>query len=249
MKVTRHIRLEIAANSLASAVAAQEGGADRIELCDNLEAGGTTPSYGTIAAARDVLKLPLFVLVRPRAGDFLYDSRERDVMLRDIELCRKLGCDGVVIGALDADGDVDVVFSREMVAAAGAMHTTFHRAFDAVRDPSRALETIITLGCAQVLTSGGYASAPEGALAIAGHVETARGRLLVMAGAGITPGNVAPLVGVTGVEDVHASARAVRTTAMRFHNQRLAGLDHDWQQTDRATVRALRDALDGCVSR
>ncbi len=236
--------LEIAAGSLASALAAQDGGADRVELCEGLEYGGTTPSYGTLALAREHLRIPLFVLVRPRAGDFLYDARETETMLRDIELCVRLGCDGVVIGALDAAGDVDQALCRTLMAAAGALQVTFHRAFDAARDPAQALERIAALGCRRVLTSGGRASAPEAAAALAGFVRQAAGRLSVMPGAGIDAGNVAALVRATGAREFHASAKAPRTSAMRFRNDALAGLAPDWQQTDPARVRALRTALD-----
>ncbi len=146
--------LEIASNSLASALAAQAGGADRIELFDNLAEGGTTPSFATIAIARERLSIPLFVLVRPRPGDFHYDALETELMLRDIAQCRALGCDGVVIGALDVQGNIDLPLCRELVQAAGPLQVTFHRAFDAARDLPAALEQVIGLGCQRVLTSG-----------------------------------------------------------------------------------------------
>ncbi|MBB3274394.1 MULTISPECIES: copper homeostasis protein CutC [unclassified Pseudoxanthomonas] len=235
--------LEIAANSHLSALAAQAGGADRIELCENLGEGGTTPSYGTLARTRDRLSIPIFVLIRPRAGDFLYGPEETEVMLHDIAACRQLGCDGVVIGALDAGGDIDLPLCRELVSAASGMGVTFHRAFDAVRDPARALEAVVALGCDRVLTSGGQADAVLGAAAIAGHVRQAAGRIAILAGAGLTPGNVAGLVQATGVNEVHASAKARRATAMAFHNPALAGLEYDRQETDPAIVTAFRRAL------
>ncbi|MDR0182849.1 copper homeostasis protein CutC [Lysobacter arvi] len=236
------VRLEIAANSLASALAAQEGGADRVELCENLGEGGCTPSYGTLAMARERLRIPLYVLIRPRGGDFLYDAHERDTMLRDIELCVRLGCDGVVIGALDREGDVDVALCRDLVAAARPLGVTFHRAIDVARDPHAALEAAIALGCERVLTSGARASAPDGAATIASFVQRAAGRLGVMAGAGITPANVRDLVQRTGVREVHASAKAPVESGMRLA-RRLPGLDAQRWQTDAATVRALREAL------
>ena len=237
------VQLEIAANSLASALAAQEGGADRVELCENLGEGGCTPSYGTLAMARERLRVPLYVLIRPRAGDFLFDALERDTMLRDIEMCVRLGCDGVVIGALDADGDVDVAVCRDLVAAAGTLGVTFHRAIDVARDPHAALDAAIELGCERVLTSGAHASAIDGAGGIASFVRRAEGRIGVMAGAGVTSGNVRELVRCTGVREVHASARVRRESAM--HLQRvLPGLEAQWWQTDRETVRALRQSLE-----
>ncbi|UNK50917.1 copper homeostasis protein CutC [Lysobacter sp. S4-A87] len=235
--------LEIAANSLASAQAAQEGGADRVELCENLGDGGCTPSYGTIALARERLQIPLYVLIRPRAGDFLYDSCEREVMLRDIESCVRLGCDGVVIGALADDGGVDEVVCLELIAAAGTLGITFHRAFDVARDQAQALESVIALGCERVLTSGARSTAPEGAGTIAALVRQAARRIRVMAGAGITEDNLAELVIRSGADEFHASAKAHRSSRMRHPNQRIAGLDAHWLQSDADRVRALRAVL------
>ncbi|WP_312315659.1 copper homeostasis protein CutC [Stenotrophomonas sp.] len=235
--------LEIASNSVASALAAQRGGADRIELFDNLAEGGTTPSFGSVALAREQLKIPLFVLVRPRPGDFHYDALERELMLRDIQQCRALGCDGVVIGALDAEGHVDVPLCRELVQAAGSMQVTFHRAFDAARDLSAALEDVISLGCQRVLSSGGQASAEAGAEVLAALVKQAAGRISVMAGAGIKPGNIASVAQATGCLELHASAKAVRRSGMRFQNPALVGLSPDWVATDADEVAALRAAL------
>jgi copper homeostasis protein len=237
--------LEIAANSLASALAAQEGGADRIELCENLGEGGCTPSHGTLALARDRLRIPLYVLIRPRAGDFLYSALERDVMLRDIEACVRLGCDGVVIGALAADGSVDTAACHELIVAAGALGVTFHRAFDAASNQDHALEAVIGLGCERVLTSGARSSAMEGASTIAAVVKQAQGRIRVMAGAGIDASNVQELAGRSRADEFHASAKALRASSMAYRNEGLAGLDHDWLQTDAAAVRRLRGAIDG----
>lgn len=236
--------LEIAANSLASALAAQEGGADRVELCENLGDGGCTPSYGTIALARERLHIPLYVLIRPRAGDFLYDALEREVMLRDIESCVRLGCDGVVIGALADDGSVDEVLCRELIAAAGTLGITFHRAFDVARDQAQALETLISLACERVLTSGAQSTAPEGADTIAALARQADRRIRVMAGAGISEDNLAGLVTRSGANEFHASAKALRSSPMQHVSQGIAGLDAHWLQSDVDRVRALRAALD-----
>ncbi len=241
--MARHT-LEIASNSVASALAAQQGGADRIELFDNLAEGGTTPSHGSIAAARERLQIPLFVLIRPRPGDFRYDALETDIMLRDIAQCRQLGCDGVVIGALDAAGDIDVPLCRDLVAAAGPLGVTFHRAFDAARDLPAALEQVIALGCQRVLSSGGQASAQAGSDMLARLVTQAGDRLAVMAGAGISPENITDIATTTGCRELHASAKTVRLSGMRYRNGDLRGLDNDWTQTDANTVAALRAALD-----
>lgn len=235
--------LEIASNSVASALAAQAGGADRIELFDNLGEGGTTPSHASIAVARERLRIPLFVLVRPRPGDFRYDALETELMLRDIANCRQLGCDGVVIGALDADGNIDTALCRELIAAAGPLGITFHRAFDAARDLPRALEDVIALGCHRVLSSGGQTSAEAGAGMLATLVAQAKGRISVMAGAGITSQNIAAIAASTGCTELHASAKAARRSSMRFQNPALAGLSPDWTLTDAGEVAALRAAL------
>ncbi len=216
--------LEIAANSLGSALAAQAGGADRVELCANLSEAGTTPSPGTLAVTRDRLHIPLYVLIRPRAGDFCYDDADVEVMLRDIETCVALGCDGVVIGALDVEGDVDTATCRALIAAAGLLGVTFHRAFDVARDPARALRTIIELGCERVLTSGGEAIALVGVQRIAEFVEQAGPGIVVMAGAGIDASNVRDVVERSHVREVHASARGMCVSRSSHRNDRLPEL-------------------------
>lgn len=236
--------LEIAADGVRSAVAAETGGGDRVELCAGLGEGGTTPSHGVIAATRDAVRIPVFVLVRPRNGDFLYDTREVDAMCRDIRDCAALGCEGVVIGALDADGGIDLDACRAMIDAARGLEITFHRAFDAVADRARALEQIIGLGCSRVLTSGGARSAPEGAEAIAASVRQATGRITILSGAGINAGNLAELVTRSGGHEFHASARGIVRSPMRYRNPALEGLSVDWQDTDAARVRKLREILD-----
>lgn len=239
--------LEIAADGVRSAIAAEAGGGDRIELCAGLGEGGTTPSHGVIAATRDAVKIPVFVLIRPRNGDFLYDAREVEAMCRDIRDCAALGCEGVVIGALDADGGIDLEACRAMVDAARGLDITFHRAFDSVSDRARALEQIIDLGCSRVLTSGAARSAPEGAAEIAENVRQAAGRIVILSGAGINAGNLAELVARTGGQEFHASARGLVHSPIRWRNPALEGLSVDWYDTDAARVRALREILDAAV--
>ncbi|KRG70579.1 copper homeostasis protein CutC [Pseudoxanthomonas dokdonensis] len=236
--------LEIAAGSLVSALAAQQGGADRVELCEALEIGGTTPSYGTLALARERLRIPLFVLIRPRPGDFVYDAHEAEVMLRDIETCVRIGCDGIVAGALDADGDIDEPLCRQLLAAAGLLPVTFHRAFDVVSNPAAALERIAALGFSRLLTSGGRASAEQGSALIAACVEQVQGRLQVMPGGGLDEGNIARVASLTRAREFHASAKVRRTSAMRAPSVVLPGLSTSWSETDAVRVRVLRDALD-----
>lgn len=235
--------LEIAAGSLASALAAQTGGADRIELCANLDEGGTTPSLGTLAVTRDRVRIPIRAIIRPRAGDFCYDASDVDVMLCDVETCVTLGLDGVVIGALDANGDVDERTCRALIEAAGSLSVTFHRAFDVVRDRERALETIIALGCDRVLTSGGAATALAGAEQIAATVQQAGTRIRVIAGAGITPENIAELARRSGAHEFHGSARGLRASVSRHHADPLPGLESNWRETDAVIVRAMIGAL------
>jgi copper homeostasis protein len=235
--------LEIAANSVASALAAQEGGAGRVELCTGLELGGLTPSHAQIALARERLHIPLVVLIRPRAGDFLYSDLECETMQRDIETCVALGCDGVVLGVLDAGGNVDTARCRALITAATPLGVTFHRAFDLSCDLAQALEDIVALGCERILTSGAQASAVEGAALIRDLVVQAGGRLAVMPGAGITAQNVAALAAATGAREFHASAKQPRPSAMRHRRALLADMQTGELRSDAAQVRALADAL------
>lgn len=236
--------LEVAANSVASSCAAQAGGAGRVELCSALELGGVTPSWATIAMARERLRIPLYVLVRPRAGDFLYDDLECETMLRDIEACANLGCDGVVIGVLDADGNVDMARCRPLVAAAGDMGVTFHRAFDHASDQARALEDVVGLGCERVLTSGGRPGATQAVDAIRALVVQAGDRLSVMPGAGVNADNLAQLARATGAREFHASAKRQHPSGMRIRarlDDMAAGEVRSDEQAVRAMAAVLRD--------
>ncbi|MGN2252823.1 copper homeostasis protein CutC [Frateuria sp. GZRe12] len=241
--------LEVAANSVASALAAQDGGAGRVELCAALELGGVTPSYAEIATARDRLTIPLYVLIRPRAGDFLYNDFECEVMLRDVEACVALGCDGVVLGVLDAEGRVDQARCRALVDAAGRLGVTFHRAFDMVVDQAQALEAVIGLGCERVLSSGARASAIEGAAALRALVAQAAGRVVVMPGAGVHAGNIAALVRATNASEFHASAKRALPSGMRHHQAGLEDMATGEWRSDRAEVRAMVAALQDLAAR
>jgi copper homeostasis protein len=238
--------LEVAANSLASALAAQEGGANRIELCAALELGGLTPSYAQIALTRERVRIPIYVLIRPRPGDFVYSDSESETMQRDIETCVSLGCDGIVIGALDENGAVDVSRCRALIAAAGGRGVTFHRAFDMSHDPDAALEQIIALRCERVLTSGTQADAVAGAALIGKLVEQAAGRISVMPGAGVTAQNIGTLRALTGAREFHASAKRELATRMRGGKD-LAGMTAGEVRSDVELVRALVAALKGAA--
>jgi copper homeostasis protein len=233
--------LEICAGSIQSAVAAQAGGAHRIELCQNLEQGGTTPSFGLIQEVRRQLTIPAFVLIRPRPGNFCYDAAELAIMVADVAQCRALGCAGVVIGALDEAGRVDVASCRALIEAAGPLQITFHRAFDVCQNQAQALETIIGLGCQRVLTSGGQASAPAGQAQLAALVHQAAGRIRIMPGAGITPATLGPLLAATGATEFHASAKHLVASPAAKATE----FDAPRWETDAATVAALVARLRG----
>lgn len=237
--------LEVAANSVASAMAAQAGGADRIELCAGLELGGLTPSPGLLAMARERLRIPVYVLIRPRGGDFLYNDDETETMRRDIEACVAAGCDGVVLGALDIDGNVDLPRCRALVSAAKGLGVTFHRAIDVSRDPLQALEDAIALGCERVLSSGARTGAPLGADLLREMVRRAGDRIVVMPGAGVNAGNIAALRAATGAREFHASAKRTLPSAMRHPTDDALGMSDGESRTDAEEVRRLVAALRG----
>lgn len=239
--------MEIAANSVVSALAAEAGGASRVELCSALEVGGLTPSHAMQALARERLRIPVHVLIRPRAGDFVFDDLECEVMRRDIIACRALGCAGVVIGVLTADGAVDVARCRGLIAAAQGMPVTFHRAFDFARDPFAALDAVMALGCTRLLTSGQARDALAGAPLIARLIARAEGRIIVMPGGGIDAGNIAAIVRGTGARELHGSAKVQVATRMRGHSTPLGEMDTSHWQTDANQVRARVAALSAAI--
>ena len=238
--------LEVAANSVASALAAEAGGATRVELCSALALGGLTPSHAAIAMAVEHLRIPVHVLIRPRGGDFVFDDLECAVMRRDIETCKSLGCAGVVIGVLTANGEVDAARCRGLIDAAGGMSVTFHRAFDFAREPETALEAIIALGCERVLTSGQAPDALTGAPLIRTLIEQAHGRIAIMPGGGIDAHNAAAIAQATGAREFHASAKVRVPDRMR--NTGIGGMGGGHWQTDADEVRARVEALHGCAS-
>lgn len=235
--------LEVAADSIGSALAAQAGGAMRVELCGGLDGGGLTPSFGTLAVVRDRLTIPLYVLIRPRVGDFVFDAAEVEAMRRDVEQCVRLGCDGVVLGALDPAGEVDMATMRVLIAAAGSLGVTFHRAIDVSADPRRALEDAIALGCERVLTSGARETAEEGAGLIAELVRQAGTRLSVMPGSGVSDANLARLRALTGAREFHGSARGALASRALTSHPHVRSLGGDRMQTDVERVRRMVASL------
>lgn len=215
-------RFEICANSVASCIAAQEGGADRVELCAGIPEGGTTPSYGMIRSARENISIGLNVIIRPRGGDFLYTEEEIQEMLYDIRIARSLGADGLVFGCLLPDGTVDMNNMRRLMEAAGDTPVTFHRAFDHCSDPFQALEDIISLGCSRILTSGCMPTAFEGLELLARLVEKAAGRIIIMPGCGVNESNIAETARLSGAREFHFSARESVESGMSFRNPAVA---------------------------
>jgi copper homeostasis protein len=214
------ILVEACVDSVESAAAAVQGGAHRLELCANLVEGGTTPSTGAIAVARE-LNVILHVMIRPRGGDFCYTAREFESMRRDAGEARRVGADGVVFGLLAPDGTVEADRTRILIEDARPLRVTVHRAFDVARDPDEALDTLIALGVDRVLTSGQHATVPEGLPAIRSLVERAAGRIGSLPGGGITAENVVAVVRATGVREVHVHAARAFPSPMRFKNSRV----------------------------
>ncbi len=248
--MSRGYKIEICANSLESALNAQLAGADRVELCAGIPEGGTTPSFGTIIHARELLTTTgLNVIIRPRGGDFLYSSHELDIMFDDIRAAREVGVDGVVFGCLDAEGNVNMEVMKILVEAAGDMSITFHRAFDMCRNPRRALEDIIDLGIDRILTSGAQATAEHGIPLLKSLVDQADGRIIIMPGCGINAGNIRRIAEETGAEEFHFSARSAVESGMAFRNPTasMGGIVHideyKTEVTDPGLVKAAIDAL------
>lgn len=200
------ITLEICTGSLESILAAREGGADRVEVCTALEVGGLTPSAGHIEAALAVEGIRKNVLIRPRGGDFCYNATEQRIIERDICMCRELGADGVVVGALNADGTLDAEALRRYRRLAGDMYLTFHRAFDVCTAPHEALKQLIDMGYDCILTSGQQPRAEEGVELLRSLVETAGNYLTIMPGSGVTPANARSIIQSTKAQAIHASA-------------------------------------------
>ena len=208
--------LEIATSDFETTKSAVEGGADRIELCANLNEGGTTPCYGTIYQCRERFDVLLYPIIRPRGGDFLYTDDEYEIMLHDVKLCKQLGCDGIVIGLLNKDGAIDGKRTAALIEIAYPMGVTFHRAFDRCRDPWEAMEQLIEIGCERILTSGQQPTANEGMELIAELNRIADHRIIIMPGSGVRRENIKLLAEKTGCKEFHSSLRSRTKTKMEF---------------------------------
>jgi copper homeostasis protein len=216
--------VEVVVYNIESAFKAQEGGADRIELCENPGEGGTTPSYGTIDLVRQNLSIDVYIMVRPRGGDFHYSNFEFHAMKRDLSMCQKLSVDGVVFGILNPDGTLDKKRCKELIDKARPLKVTCHRAFDMTRDPFEALEDCIEVGFDRILTAGQQAQAVKGTGLIKQLIEKANGRIKIMPGSGVNENTVEEIVSKTGAKEIHFSAMASRPSAMVFQNSSIAGM-------------------------
>ena len=237
--------IEIATSDFLTTKSAVEGGADRIELCANLAEGGTTPSYAHIKKCREAFNIPLFPIIRPRGGDFLYKKDEFEIMKNDIKLCKELGCEGIVIGLLNMDGTIDITRTSELIELAYPLEVTFHRAFDRCKDPFVALEQLIEIGCQRILTSGQKPTVSEGVDLIAELNKKSDDRIVIMPGSGVRKENIKMLVEKTGCIEFHSSLRGKAKSPMQFVHPAFANSEESYSNNEISPdeVRALRNAL------
>ncbi len=243
---------EVVVYNIESALRAQEGGADRIELCDNPAEGGTTPSFGMIEQVRQNISMDVYVMLRPRGGDFCYSNYEFHIMKRDLMQCQRLSVDGVVFGILNENGTMDKKRCKELIDKARPLKVTCHRAFDMTRDPFEALEDCIELGFDRILTSGQRTKALDGIDLIAELVKKANGRIAIMAGSGVNEETVTEIVKKTAVSEIHFSAATFRDSAMQFKNPNVAALGGDSgreyksRSVDPKMVQRIRALAENC---
>jgi copper homeostasis protein len=246
---------EVVVYNIESALKAQEGGADRIELCDNPAEGGTTPSPGTVEVIRQNVSMDVYVMIRPRGGDFCYSRYEFHAMKRDIFQFQKLGVDGFVFGILNPDGTLDKARCKELIDKAKPLKCTCHRAFDMTRDPFEALDDCIEVGFERVLTAGQRPKALEGAGLIRQLVESAGDRIKIMPGSGVNEQTVVEIVSKTGAREIHFSATAERTSPMIYRNEAIAAMGEQGSSefvlrtVDAARVRRMRELAESVSSK
>ena len=216
------LTVEVSIDALESAIAAERGGAMRVELCSNLPEGGVTPSAGLIATVRQKISIGLQVMIRPRAGDFCYTAEELGIMKRDVLMAKQLGADGVVFGILDLDGNIDIDRTSQLVDLARPLKTTYHRAFDMSADLQRSLERVVETGADRILTSGGSPTALEGAATLRTLVEAAKERVTIIGCGGISPQNVRAVIEQTGIREIHAGLRTSMASPVRYRNENIS---------------------------
>ncbi len=241
------MKVEICAQSYTSALTAQRGGADRIELCAALPLGGTTPSHGTIKLTRDYLQIPICVLIRPRGGDFFYSDAEMEEIFHDIEFCKVIGVDGIVVGAQNLDGTLNLQLMKQMQVIAGPMEVICHRVFDQTPDPFVAMEQLIELGYTRILSSGQQPTAFEGRHLLAELIQKADNRITIMPGSGIHEANIVELLQVTRANEIHFTAQAPiearvkNETTVDFLSNPSTNTSH--YETNLARIQAIRNLL------
>jgi copper homeostasis protein len=244
--------LEICCTSFESAKIAAEGGANRIELCDNLFEGGTTPSAGMILKIKDKVDIGLYVIIRPRGGDFVYSDDEFRIMQKDIQFCHDIGVDGIVSGVLTIDGDIDVEHTKQLVELSGNMDFTFHRAFDLVRNPEKALQDVISTGTSRILTSGLENNVVEGSEMLKDLVELAGNDIKIMAGGGLKSANIQEIIDTTGCNEFHTTAKVwVNSTFIHQSDVKMNGSADIPQDmimvASLEEVKKLRNIIDGKI--
>ena len=209
-------KLEIAVFSVEAAITALKAGAHRIEFCENPQEGGTTPSYGSLSTLITLTSKPVFPIIRPRGGDFLYTKNEFNAMRLDVLMAKKLDYPGIVIGLLNQDGSIDVERTKRLVDLASPMEVSFHRAFDRCIDPFKALEDIITTGCKRILTSGQVPNAVDAQAFLKKLIEQAGDRIIIMPGSGVRSNNIKEIIQATGAKEMHSSARKMQASQMHY---------------------------------
>lgn len=236
--------LEVCAFNVQSCINAERGGAARVELCDNPIEGGTTPSYGTIKQARELIGIDIYPIIRPRSGNYFYDEDEYAIIKKDIEICRELGCNGISVGTQTINAEIDTEWLKRIVEWAGPMGVTCNRAFDGTPDPYKALEDIIACGCERVLTSGQKSAAPDAGDVLGKLVRQAAGRIIIMPGAGVNSSNLKQLIAESGATQFHASARAKAGNPLTYINTQISDYGNVYISREEE-VRAMVAILNG----
>jgi copper homeostasis protein len=236
------MKLEIIGFNIDSCIAAQEAGADRIELCAGPGEGGTTPSYAFIKEARKKLQIDLYVMIRPRGGDFFYSDADFEIMKKDVLLCKELGCDGIVTGILSEEGKVDKVRCEKLINLAYPLEATFHRAFDRVSDPFESLEDIIDLGFERVLTSGLKPKAVDSTSLLSELIKKSDERIIIMPGSGVNSANIISIAESTGAKEFHSSSTFSKESEMKFVNSKM-NESLSYVSVNKEEVKKMRDLL------
>lgn len=237
------MKIEICLDSPSLALEAQQYGANRVELCANLLEGGTTPSAGCIAITRQKISIGLFVIIRPRGGDFYYNQEEIEQMKYDVQLCKELGVDGVVIGLLNQDGRIDLDTTKELIDLAKPMEVTFHRAFDRCQNPFVAVEELINLGVNRILTSGQYPHALDGKDVLKRLIEQAQNRIIIMPGSGVNQHNVQQLLEETNATEFHFTAHQISLKNNNYQHPNFPISEHQEKIFDVEKIKGCLDVI------